>query len=373
MTERLSRADDPAGAHARAAAALAGGGLAIVPTDTVYVLVADAFQPAATRRQLDVKGRGRSSPLTVLVRSPRQVSGLAVGVTEPAERLMAAYWPGPLTLVLDAVEGLTWDLGDARGSVATRMPADDCATDLIAEVGPLAATGVAPVDGRAADSLDELVERFGDEVSVVIDDGPRGQMASTVVDVTKGRVRTLRVGAVAAEHVRQVAEGVVGWGERPATVTRETKDDTMRIAIGSDHAGFGLKRHLVGFLAEQGHEVTDHGTDSEESVDYPPFCAEVARAVASGTAERGIVLGGTGQGEQIASNKVRGVRAALCHDLYTARLSREHNDATVLAIGGRIVAAGLAEEIVTLWLSTAFSGGRHQRRIEQINEIEEQS
>lgn len=372
MIERLSRADDPARAHSRAAAVLRDGGLAVVPTDTVYALVADAFQPTATRRQLDAKGRGRSAPLTVLVRSPRQVSGLAAGVTEPAERLMASYWPGPLTLVLDAVEGLTWDLGHTRGTVATRMPADDYATALIGDVGPLAATGPA-LGPQTTDSLDEIIDQLGDYASVVIDDGPRDRTPSTVVDMTNGRVRTLRAGAVPADHVRQVADGMVGWGERPALETPRTKDDSMRIAIGSDHAGLGLKRHLVGFLAEQGHEVTDHGTDSEESVDYPAFCADVARAVVSGAADRGIVLGGTGQGEQIASNKVRAARAALCHDLYTARLSREHNDANVLAIGGRIVAAGLAEEIVTLWLDTAFSGGRHQRRIEQIHEIEEQS
>ncbi len=146
----------------------------------------------------------------------------------------------------------------------------------------------------------------------------------------------------------------------------------MRIAIGSDHAGFPLKEHLIDTVRELGHDVDDHGTDDTESVDYPPICAGVGRAVAAGEADRGIVLGGTGQGEQIAANKVRGVRAALCHDLYTARLSREHNDANVLSMGGRIVAAGLADEIVTVWLSTEFEGGRHQRRVDEITEIEEQ-
>jgi len=144
----------------------------------------------------------------------------------------------------------------------------------------------------------------------------------------------------------------------------------VRVTIGSDHAGFALKQHLVGTLTKLGHEVVDLGTDSEEPVDYPPICAAVARAVASGEADRGIVLGGSGQGEQIAANKVRGVRAALCNDLYTARMSRQHNDANVLAIGGRIVAAGLADEILALWLDTHFEGGRHQRRIDQITEIE---
>jgi len=144
----------------------------------------------------------------------------------------------------------------------------------------------------------------------------------------------------------------------------------MRIAIGADHAGFTLKEHLKNTLTKLGHEVDDHGTHGLAPVDYPPICAEVARAVVQGRAERGIVLGGSGQGEQIAANKVHGVRAALCNDLFTARLSRQHNDANVLSMGGRIVAFGLAEEIVTIWLSTEFEGGRHLNRLKQITEIE---
>jgi ribose 5-phosphate isomerase B len=144
----------------------------------------------------------------------------------------------------------------------------------------------------------------------------------------------------------------------------------VRVAIGADHAGFRLKAHLVETLRADGHEVLDLGTDSEASVDYPPICAAVGRAVVAGEAERGIVLGGSGQGEQIAANKVRGVRAALCNDLFTARLSRQHNDANVLSMGGRIVADGLADEILRLWLSTPFEGGRHEARLAQIADIE---
>jgi ribose 5-phosphate isomerase B len=144
----------------------------------------------------------------------------------------------------------------------------------------------------------------------------------------------------------------------------------VRVTIGSDHAGFLLKQHLVQTLTELGHEVVDLGTDSEAAVDYPPICAAVARTVAKGEADRGIVLGGSGQGEQISANKVDGVRAALCNDLYLARMSRQHNDANVLALGGRIVAPPLADEIVQLWLDTPFDGGRHERRIGQIADIE---
>ncbi|MEY2431855.1 MAG: ribose 5-phosphate isomerase [Acidimicrobiaceae bacterium] len=147
----------------------------------------------------------------------------------------------------------------------------------------------------------------------------------------------------------------------------------MKVAIGSDHAGFTLKQHLVKLLADLGHEVIDFGTDSEEPVDYPFFCASVARAVVHGEAERGIVLGGSGQGEQLAANKVRGARAALCNDLFTARLSRAHNNANVLSMGGRVVAApGLADEIVKLWLETEFEGGRHAERLAQLAQIEEE-
>jgi ribose 5-phosphate isomerase B len=144
----------------------------------------------------------------------------------------------------------------------------------------------------------------------------------------------------------------------------------MRIAVGADHAGYLLKEHLNHTLRRLGHEVEDLGTHSEEPVDYPAVCAAVGHAVTSGRADRGLVIGGSGQGEQIAANKVPGIRAALCNDLYTARLSRAHNDANVIAMGGRIVAPGLADEIVALWLATPFEGGRHAKRIEQVMELE---
>jgi ribose 5-phosphate isomerase B len=147
----------------------------------------------------------------------------------------------------------------------------------------------------------------------------------------------------------------------------------VRLVIGSDHAGYRLKEELKRLLRDDGHDVNDLGAHSEEPSDYPAVSATVARSVVSGEADRGIVVGGSGQGEQIAANKVHGVRAALCNDLYTARMSREHNDANVLTIGGRIVAAELAGEIVRTWLTTPFDGGRHARRLEQISEIERES
>ena len=140
----------------------------------------------------------------------------------------------------------------------------------------------------------------------------------------------------------------------------------MRIAIGSDHAGVHYKAELVGLLRSLGHEVQDFGTDSEESVDYPDFIRPVAQAVSRGEFERGIVLGGSGNGEQMVANKVRGVRCALCWNTTTARLARQHNDANVLSIGERVVGLEVAKDLVQVFLETAFEGGRHVRRIEKL-------
>jgi ribose 5-phosphate isomerase B len=145
-----------------------------------------------------------------------------------------------------------------------------------------------------------------------------------------------------------------------------------RIAIGSDHAGYLLKQHFIPLLTGEGHEVSDLGTDSEEPVDYPIYCSAVGRAVRDGHADVGIVLGGSGQGEQLSANKVRGVRAALCNDLYTARFARAHNDANVLSIGARVVGFGLAELILHTFLTTPFEGGRHAKRLAEIAALEDE-
>ena len=144
----------------------------------------------------------------------------------------------------------------------------------------------------------------------------------------------------------------------------------MRLVIGSDHAGYVLKAAVVRHLEEAGHQVEDVGTFSEEPVDYPPICADVARRVVRGDGDVGVVIGGSGQGEAIAANKVRGARAALCHDEYTARLARRHNDANVLSLGARVVATELALDILDVFVTTGFEGGRHVARIEELAAIE---
>lgn len=144
----------------------------------------------------------------------------------------------------------------------------------------------------------------------------------------------------------------------------------MRIALASDHAGFAYKQEIARHLREGGHDVVDFGTDSEESVDYPLFIGPAAAAVAAGECERGIVLGGSGNGEAMAANRHRGVRCALCWNVETARLAREHNDANMISFGQRLLALDLVLEMVDTWLETPFEGGRHVARLEQLDRVE---
>lgn len=143
----------------------------------------------------------------------------------------------------------------------------------------------------------------------------------------------------------------------------------MKISLGTDHAGFRYKEKVKEFLVRLGHEVTDFGTNNEDPVDYPVFICPAAEAVANGECQRGIVFGGSGNGEAMAANKVHGVRCALCWNEDSARLSRQHNDANVLSMGQRMIPEDLALKIVQVWLETDFEGGRHTKRVEQLNKM----
>ena len=142
------------------------------------------------------------------------------------------------------------------------------------------------------------------------------------------------------------------------------------VALGADHAGFPLKEDLKAWLVSRGHRVLDFGTNSPDSVDYPDYAGQVARAVSAGEAERGLLVCGTGTGMAIAANKVAGIRAAACSDPFVAQMSREHNDANVLTLGARLIERDAAAEILETWLGTAFAGGRHARRLEKVSSLE---
>jgi len=145
----------------------------------------------------------------------------------------------------------------------------------------------------------------------------------------------------------------------------------MRIAIAADHNAVSMKSRLAAWLSERGHQIDDRGVyDSDEVVDYPPLCADVGSQVVDGADDFGVILGGSGCGEQIAANKIAGIRAALCHCVFTAEIARAHNDANVLVMGAKVIAPDLAERILDVWLATRFKGGRHQLRVDQISALE---
>lgn len=149
-----------------------------------------------------------------------------------------------------------------------------------------------------------------------------------------------------------------------------SSSSSSRVAIAADHNGVSLKSELATWLLAHGHQVEDRGTHGEDVVDYPWLCADVCRLVTAGSADFGVIIGGSGQGEQIACNKLRGIRAATCHSLFATEIARAHNDANVLVLGVKLVTPTMAREILALWMTTAFKGGRHQTRLDQIAALE---
>lgn len=210
----IATADDRTGARDEIIAMLREQDVAVVPTDTVYGIVADAFRPKATMALRDVKELASSAPLTVLIRSPRQVSGLVSEIPEAADRLMASYWPGPLTLVLAAADGLSWDIG-TRTVVALRMPTDELLLDVIADIGPVVCTAATVPAGQPPTTVDDARAVFGDRIGLYVDGGPREARWSTVVDLTREHPAVLREGAIPGADVELVAAGRVGWGQVP--------------------------------------------------------------------------------------------------------------------------------------------------------------
>lgn len=206
--------DDHAGALADVIATLHVPELAVVPTDTVYAVVADAFDPRATTALRGAKGLAPTAPLTVMIRNPRQVAGLVSEIPEAGDRLMASYWPGPLTIVLPATEGLSWDIG-TPSVVALRMPTDDLLLEVIADVGPLVCSAAARPADELPHTVDQARDSLGERVALYVDGGRRAGEVSTIVDLTGMHATVLREGAVASGDVELVAAGRVGWGRTP--------------------------------------------------------------------------------------------------------------------------------------------------------------
>lgn len=196
----------------RAGDVLAAGGLVVAPVDGVYALIADAFADAATAMLRQVRGAAPDVPLTLLVRSHKQLPGVTSSVPEAAERLVAGFWPGPLTLVLPAAQTIAVDLGASRGTVAVRMPVHEVVREMVTAVGPLACSVAAPVAQPAPMTVADAIETFDDTVGAYLDAGMLDGARSTVVDCSRGGAEVLRRGALSADDVTDVATGTTGWG-----------------------------------------------------------------------------------------------------------------------------------------------------------------
>lgn len=205
-----------------AAETLEKGSVVVLPVGGVYAVVADAFNTAATQRIFAARRKSRLTPLPVLIRSERQVSGLAGEVPEYADRLMAAYWPGALTLILPASEGMTWDLGKSLGTVQLRRPGDDLVLRLIGKVGPLVGTAANRLDQPRPVTVEEAKQQLGVLVPLYLDGGQTDGTVSTIVDATGPGAVVHREGVIATEDVMVVAQGEVAWGERPPPRARST-------------------------------------------------------------------------------------------------------------------------------------------------------
>ena len=212
-------------ARERARAVLRDGGVLVGPTDTVYGVLADVSQPDAVERLRSVRAAPSSTPPAVLLHNPRFVPAVAAAVPEAAERLMAAYWPGPLSLILRAKADLEWALGRHRDVIMLRMPAEPFLLQVLYDVGPLACTAAGVAGSPAPGSAEAARASLGDAVDLYVDGGERAREPSTVVDVTRGGVEVLRSGAVSEGDVAEVVSGALDWGVRPGVRRREAEEE----------------------------------------------------------------------------------------------------------------------------------------------------
>lgn len=353
---------------------LRGGGLVAFPTDTVYGLGCYPFDEAAVERLFAAKERDRSKAIPLLLAGGEDLGAVVPSGGRVLEALVRRYWPGPLTLVVPCCDRLPAVLTAGGGSVAVRVPDHPVARDVLRGAGGVLATTSANRSGEAsATTAEEVLAQLGGRVDLIIDGGRSpGGVASTVLDLTAQPPVVLRAGPLGQAELLAYWSSVAEQREDstavlPLEVGRHA-GEAMRIALGSDHAGFNLKSEILRFLQDRGHDVVDLGVESvDDRADYPDYGRAVAEAVAGGVASLGIVVCGTGIGVSIAANRVPGVRAALCTDTYMARMSRQHNDANVLCLGQRVVGVGLGLEIVTAWLGAVFEGGRHARRVAKLD------
>lgn len=337
---------------------LKAGKVIAFPTDTVYGLGVVYDNEEALERLKKAKGRPETKPIPTMAASFQQLETLAI-VDERSNKLITNLMPGPLTLVLPKQNQIADYVTNGLNTIGIRIPDDPFVLELLQLVGkPMLVTSANLSDHPAAQTGIEAFGQLNGRIDGVVMGSSGSKESSTILDVTNKEWKILREGAISEAVIKQLI------GDKAK----------MKIALACDHGALEYKEILKKELPLEGYEVVDFGTETSNSCDYPDYISKAAYAVAKGECDRGIVMCGTGIGASIVANKVKGIRCALCSESFSARLTREHNDSNVLAMGQRVIGEEVMRDIVRTWLTTPFSEGeRHKNRILKISQLEKEN
>ena len=332
------------------------GGIVALPTDTVYGLAVRFDNVLAINKLKALKGRLASKPFTFLVSKLSQIENIA-SLKERDYQLISHCLPGPVTFLFLKDSSLDNSYTNGLETVAVRMLEDEMINAVIDELEvPLLLTSANLSGEKDAVNVTDVLNFFENKIEGILVGESLTQKPSTIIDCSKDELLIKRVGPISLREIKRKA-GL-----------------KMKIAIGADHGAYQEKELLIKHLEKQGYEVVDYGTNSDESVDYPDFAGPVALSVSNQSSDFGIVMCGTGIGASITANKYPGIRCALVYDPEIAKVTREHNDSNVLALGGRVTPIEDMYQIVDNWLATLFTNDeRHLRRINKLKTIEEEN
>lgn len=331
------------------------GGIVAFPTDTVYGLGVDLNNPKAIEKLSLAKQRPDSKPYALMINHIEQIEALA-DLTLRDKALIKTFMPGAISMIFNKKPSITTGYFGQAETIAFRMPKDPYINELIKLVNSPLLVPSANISGLApALNSDEVLAQLDNKIDAVVIGISGQEMASTIIDCSKDELNVVRKGPIDFEEIK-------------ASLLTHKPD---QIALASDHGAYQHKEAIKAYLSRIGYQVNDFGCFNEASVDYPDTVYPASVSVRDHINELGIVLCGTGIGASITANKVNGIRCALVQDQKTAQISKEHNDANVLALGGRILSIEEALGIVQTWLNSPFSQEeRHQRRINKIKDIE---
>jgi len=327
------------------------------PTETVYGLAIVSNSEKAFNQLMELKHRPITKPLSVMVANLDEIKKIAY-VNAQQEKIIRHFMPGPLTILLKTKPNLPYFMTLGQDTIGIRIPNHPLSLSILKKMKqPLLVTSANLSNEKALLRAEDVYKTFNPQLVSMIKEDSEGQMASTVVDLTSNDLKILRQGPISKEQLLPI------WEE----------NKMIKLAIGSDHGGYELKQAIIESLNTQ-FEFIDCGTfDGQASCDYPDFAIKAASKVADHTCDYGIVICKSGIGVSIAANKVKGIRCALVSDVQTTILTKQHNNANMLALGADYISVNDAICILRQFLATEFEGGRHEMRVNLISDIEKEN